>query len=48
MKIWKLYFFSPECGGIWQQTHVYAKNLKEAKSVVANKYYISPRKVFQA
>lgn len=48
MKHFKLYFFSPECGGIWQQTHVYAKNLKEAKSVVANKYYISPRRVFEA
>ena len=46
MKIWKLYFFSPESGGTWWETHVYAKSAKEAKSVVENKYYT--KKVFLA
>lgn len=46
MKIWKLYFFSPECGGRWLETSVAAKTLKEAKEMVGNLYYVSPRKVF--
>ena len=46
MKEFKLYFFSPECGGTWLKTHVYAKTLKAAKSIVANRYYVSERMVF--
>ena len=46
MKHFKLYFFSPEAGGTWWETHVYAKNKREAKSIVANKYYT--KKVFVA
>ena len=46
MKIYRMYFFSPECGGIWQRTHVQAKNKKEAKKVVSNTYYVPERMVF--
>lgn len=45
-KEFKLYFFSPENGGTWLRTSVYAKTLKEAKKTVANLYYISEKKVF--
>lgn len=47
MKEFKLYFFSPECGGTWLKTHVYAKTLKIAKNIVANKYYVPERMVFE-
>ena len=46
-KLWKLYFLSPECGGIFEKAYVYARTLLEAKRMVANKYYISERLVFQ-
>lgn len=48
MKIYKLYFFSSECGGRWLETHVAAKSLKEAKETVSNIYYVSKKRVFEA
>mgnify|MGYP006872997566 CR=1 FL=1 len=46
MKEFKMYFFSPECGGSWLKTSVYAKTLKEARKTVSNLYYVDERKVF--
>ena len=46
MKPFNLYFFSPEMGGIWQQTTVYAKNLLQARKTVSNLYYVPLEKVF--
>lgn len=45
-KEFKMYFFSPECGGSWLRTSVYAKTIKEAKKIVSNLYYIPERMVF--
>ena len=46
MKEFKLYYFSSECGGIWETAHVYARNLKEAIKTVANLKYIDESQVF--
>jgi len=45
-KQFNLYLFSPECGGSWLTTTVYAKTLAQAKKMVANLYYVPVCKVF--
>lgn len=42
----KVYFFSPEAGGSWLRTSVYARTLAQAKKIVSNLYYVDERKVF--
>lgn len=39
-KPFNLYFFTPEVGGTWMKTTVYAKNIKQAKRMVSNLYYV--------
>ena len=46
-KQYKLYYLSPECGGIFERAYVYAHSLIEAKRMVANLYNISERVVFE-
>ena len=46
MKMFNLYFFSPELGGTWRKTTVSAKNLNQAKKMVANLYYVPVNRVF--
>lgn len=46
MKPFNIYFFSPEMGGTWKKTTVYAKTLNQAKKTVANLYYIPINRVF--
>ena len=47
MKEFKMYFFSPENGGSWLKTSVYAKTVSMAKKMVANLYYVPERMVFE-
>lgn len=47
MKMFNLYFFSPELGGTWRKTTVAAKTLKQAKKIVSNLYYIPLNRVFE-
>lgn len=46
MKSFNLFFFSPEMGGVWQKTTVYAKTLKQAKKMVSNLYYVPTNRIF--
>jgi len=46
MKSFNLFFFSPELGGTWKKTTVYAKNIKQAKKMVSNLYYVPVNRVF--
>lgn len=47
MKLFHMYFFSPECGGSWLKTSVYAKTVSMARKMVANLYYVPERMVFE-
>ncbi len=44
-KPFNLYFFTPEVGGTWMKTTVYAKTLKQAKRMVSNLYYVPEKYV---
>ena len=45
-KQFKLYYLSPECGGMFERAYVYAHSLKEAIKMVANIHCIDERLVF--
>jgi len=45
MKPYSFYFFTPENGGTWLTSTVYAKSKQTAKKMVSNLYYVPINKV---